>query len=102
MRVLKNLQLKNYSSYRTPGTTELAVFPENAGDLEKIFNTFPDCIIIGQGSNVLFSPVAIKKPLVFTGHLDKCTVSGEKIYAQAGTPVKKILEIALHHGLGGM
>ena len=58
-------------------------------------------VILGNGSNVLASDGGFGGAVISTVRLDGVRVEGERVIAQCGAPVMKVLRIAAQQGLGG-
>ena len=58
-KILTNVSLKNYTTYKVGGNAKIMVFPNDIDSLVKLINLLKDekikFMILGNGSNVLFS-----------------------------------------------
>jgi len=57
--VKKNESLSKRTTFKIGGLAELYIIPENAGDLVKSLDRYPEAYIIGGGSNLLISDEGI-------------------------------------------
>ena len=90
------------------GRADVWAEPENVDELATLLRHCRDLnapyIIIGRGSNLLFSESGFKG-VVFSlasGYFSKCQVSENTIRCGAGVPLQKVLRMALREGLKGL
>lgn len=98
-----NCDLKTLSTWGTGGIAEIVFFPKTKMDIVSIKAKFPEAIIIGNGSNILFSKNRIVRPIIVTKKMDKkivfndCTVS-----VSAGVGISQLCVECAKRGLGGL
>lgn len=103
--VIKNADLKNYTTYQITGTADAIVFPESIEQLKKLLTFLKKNNVkykmIGNGSNLIFSEyyhgVLIK--LEKMNHLE---IKGTTITVGAGYPIMKLALKASRMGLSGL
>lgn len=107
MRIIKNLDLTPFNSYKIKSKCVRAFFPENEQDFIDIYrnykNKYPK-IILGGGFNVILSKENNKEDFIIVGD-QFANISFEEpnlIVAQAGLSTKKMSEFALDKGLSGV
>lgn len=104
MKVLKNLNLKTYNSYRLTAYCTKAYFPQSENDLIKLYSkqSHPSIIVLGNGNNIILTKEWYDEHFViFNGTFDLIEVNGCEISAQAGATMLQMSETALLNGLSG-
>lgn len=104
MKIVENLDLSNYNSYRTSAICSIGYFPENEEDLMLLFQKRGNqsFVILGNGNNTILSKPYYQDPFVIlNGCFDAIRVCDDIIEAEAGATLLKVSEIALEHSLTG-
>ncbi len=105
MKIIDNLDLTAYNSYRVASICKRAFFPEDEQDIQEIFTTYAGTkkIIIGSGHNIILSKEFYEDDFViFSGNFDQVVCEGERIQAQSGVSMLELSNIALENSLGGL
>ena len=97
--------LSNYTTIRIGGKADAIVFPMTV----QAFRTCLEILrirsvpfrILGGGSNVV-PPDRFNGVIVHTRYLTNIRISGDKITAECGIPLRRILDIAAESGLAGL
>lgn len=102
-----NEPMKNHTSFKTGGEADVYVKADSAENIIKAVDILKeeniDYIIIGNGSNLLVSDKGFKGVVIEIGSLmNKITVEGRKIYAQAGALLSSLSAAAADNGLTGL
>jgi len=102
-----NEPLKKHSTYRIGGPAELMIFPKNKADLIKTIQIINEdkiqLTILGSGSNVLISDKGIKGAVIsLKNSLKQVKVDGNKLYAECGAMLGKIVKLAVKNNLIGL
>lgn len=102
-----NEPMKNHTSFKTGGEADVYVKADSAENIIKAVDILKeeniDYIIIGNGSNLLVSDKGFKGVVIEIGSLmNKITVDGRKIYAQAGALLSSLSAAAADNGLTGL
>jgi UDP-N-acetylmuramate dehydrogenase len=102
-----NELLKNHTSFKIGGPADIFIIPNSLDELiyaikiareEKI-----PYFIMGNGTNLLVKDGGIRGVVIkVNGNIDKLTVEGEKIKAQAGALLSNTSKFALENNLTGM
>lgn len=102
-----NELLKNHTSFKIGGPADIFIIPNSIDELiyairiarvEKI-----PYFIMGNGTNLLVKDGGIRGVVIkVNGNIDKLTVEGEKIKAQAGALLANTSKFALENNLTGM
>ncbi len=105
-KVLKDVDMKKYTSYHTGGKAKVMVFPKNERTLIKLLNYVRDNNIknkiLGNGSNTLFSDEVYDGVIIKLDCFDKVDVRKNKIIAGSGASLIYVSNVALKKGLAGM
>jgi UDP-N-acetylmuramate dehydrogenase len=106
MQILKNINLKDFNSYRLSITADIAYFPESVDDLKTIYNGYSadNFFIIGGGNNIILASETFekKKFIILRENFNKCEVEGNDIRVLSGTSLKELSETACKNGLSGL
>lgn len=102
----KNFDFLEYNSMRIKSACELIVFPINEAGLKEIYKDFPKekKIILGAGTNIIFSKEYYYKNYVFISLRYLSNISYKNNYAfevQAGALLHDICWKAVYHETGG-
>jgi|TARA_B100001093_G_scaffold235748_1_gene225964 UDP-N-acetylmuramate dehydrogenase len=106
-KVVKNEPLKRHTTYRIGGPAELMVFPKCKNDLLEIIKIAKKMnqpvTILGSGSNILISDLGITGVVVsLKNTLKEVEVDNEKMYAECGAMLGKIVRKAIKNDLIGL
>ncbi len=105
-KVLKNVSLKDYTTYKVGGKAKWMIFPKNADALVELIRKLKALetpyMILGKGSNVLFSDKPYKGVIIKLDSFDSITWRGNKVTAGAGVSLIKLATMACKKGLSGL
>ena len=105
-KILTNVSLKNYTTYKVGGNAKLMVYPSNIENLVKLVDYLKKekCkfMVLGNGSNVLFSDKEYDGVLIKLDELNKLEIHNNRIIAGAGVPMIKVAREAIKHSLAGL
>lgn len=95
--------LTNYNTLRIKSIAKQIWFPDNYGELISLFKKFKNetPIVIGNGSNILFSSKGIEVPLIHSGNIKSTIVLGNNIEVEAGIKTQTLSKLAYDKGLSG-
>lgn len=95
--------LTNYNTLRIKSIAKQIWFPDNYGELISLFKKFKNetPIVIGNGSNILFSSKGIEVPLIYSGNIKSTIVLGNNIEVEAGIKTQTLSKLAYDKGLSG-
>lgn len=98
-----DFQLTNFNTLRIKSTAKQFWLPDNSGELVSLLKKFKDenPIVIGNGSNILFSSKGIEAPLIYSGNVKDVLVFGETIDVEAGIKTQTLSKLAYDKGLSG-
>ena len=105
-RILINESMKAHTTFRTGGTADLFLMPENVDQLSELIRFFreeeEEYFIIGNGSNLLVSDRGYRGAIIaVTEAFSDIEVSGTEIHAGAGALLSRIADTARKHSLTG-
>lgn len=98
-----DFQLTNFNTLRIKATAKEFWMPDNYGEMISLLKKFKDRnpIVIGNGSNILFSSQYIEEPIIHTGFIKEVLVLGETIEVEAGIKTQTLAKLAYEKGLSG-
>ncbi len=96
-----NYNLKAYNTLRVSSIADDVYFPKTMDEIKLLLANLSDPVIVGNGSNILFSSAGVKKPVIITKHLDKVEVKPPYISAYAGVAAPKLATMAFELRLSG-
>jgi UDP-N-acetylmuramate dehydrogenase len=99
--------MKNHTSFKVGGPADIIVFPEDFNVISQIVkNCIKDGLqffILGNGTNLIVRDKGIRGIVIkVNGKLNKFSVEGEIITAEAGLLLSRLSKIALKHQLSGL
>lgn len=104
MKTVRNVSLKKYTTFKIGGRAKVICFPENEEELLKLAARCnkKKLLILGNGSNILFSDHGFDGKIISTRRLDKIEVSGEQVSCEAGVNLFSLCHFCAEHGLSGL
>ena len=101
-----NCPLSKHSTLRIGGAADVALFPHS---VEKLCQTLTflkeneiPTLVIGKGSNVLFSDEGYRGAVVFTDKCREIEIKEDRIVADAGIPLSALANAARDQSLSGL
>ncbi len=102
-----NVEMKHHTTFNIGGPADVLVLPNSITD---ICMTVTFCrenniafILLGQGSNVLVRDKGIRGMVIKLGNgLNRFSIAGQEIYAEAGMNLSALALEAAEHGLSGL
>lgn len=108
LRIEEQLALSQYSTYKIGGPADCMAFPGNREQLARLLelcrvNNIPR-LVIGNGSNILFSDLGFRGVIINLSYLcnNLVLLDDNRIQADAGVQLHELSLFALYHGLTGM
>ncbi len=96
-----NYDLKAFNTLRISSIADDIYLPKTMDEIKLLLANLDNPVIVGCGSNILFSSSGVKRPVIVTKHLDKVTVNPPVIEAQAGVSTVKLSNMAFELRLTG-
>ena len=95
--------LKKLCSFGIGGIAKMVVFPKSKQELIQACSVLQNPIVIGNGTNILFSDDVLFSPIVVTRKMTEEIVFSETtVRVSAGTSLSKLCSICAKHGLSGL
>ena len=103
----ENENMDRHTSFRIGGAAALMAFPDTEEKLLSAVRVARDegvePICIGMGSNLLVDDGGLRAFVIKTApQMNSCRVDGTRVYAEAGTPLAQVANIAADYGLTGL
>lgn len=99
---IKNCNLKNYSTFKIGGQAKCVWFPQNTNEFITLLNNISNTIVLGSGSNTLFSTSFIDKDIIITTKMDKYEITDNILSVECGAKAAMIANKLAEQGLSGL
>ena len=103
IKCYKDFQLTNFNTLKINSTAKYFYMPDNEGELVSLLKKFKNenPVVIGSGSNILFSSNGVEEPVIYTGRINSTLVVGNTIEAGCGAKVQALSKLAYEKSLKG-
>lgn len=106
VKVYENFQLANFNTLKINSTARYFFMPDNYGEMISVFKKFSSLtdktpIVLGNGSNVLFSSKGISAPIIHTGLIKSIFCLNNTLEVEAGVKTQALAKYAYEKKLGG-
>ena len=103
IKYYEDFQLTNFNTLKIKSMAKIFYLPDNEGELVSLMKKYKNSspIIIGNGSNVLFSSHGVDEPIIYTGRISSVSVIGSTVEAGCGVKVQALSKLALEKKLKG-
>lgn len=105
-KVLENVSLKNYNTYKIGGTAKYMVFPSDKENLINLLKYIKDnnlkYFILGNGSNIIFSDKLFNGIIIKLENLNKICFDKTRVVAESGVMLPRLAMESINHGLKGL
>ena len=102
----QNCPLSRHSSFRIGGAADIALFPQSTDALCQALTLLREqeipTLVIGNGSNVVFSDEGYRGAVVFTGKCRKIQIDGDVVIADAGVLLSTLVSAVRDESLSGL
>ena len=102
----QNCPLSRHSSFHIGGPADLALFPNSSDKLCQALTLLRECgmpvLVIGRGSNVVFSDEGYRGAVAFTDKCRKIKIEGNTVYADAGVYLSALSSAVREKELSGL
>lgn len=102
-KVLENVSLKNYTTYKIGGNAKYLIHPNNKEDLIKLIKYLKSnkikWFIIGNGSNLIFSDKIYDGVIIKLDKLNKICFDKTKVIVEAGAMLPKVAIESINRNL---
>lgn len=105
-KVLFDVSLKDYTTYKVGGICQAMVFPKSIDDLVQVIRKLRQKkiphMVLGKGSNVLFSDEVYRGVIIKLDNLNHIEWRGNKLIVGAGVSLMKVALMSVRRGFGGL
>ena len=105
-KILTDVSLKNYTTYKVGGIAKALVYPKDVDCLVSLIKKLKEdkikFMVLGNGSNVLFSDNIYDGVIIKLDELNKIEIVNNRIKAGAGAMIMKVAREAIKHSLAGL
>ncbi len=105
-KVLKQVSLKDYNTYKIGGKAKYLIHPNDKDSLVDLIiylkETKTKFFILGNGSNIVFSDDLYDGVIIKLDNLNKICFDENKVIAEAGVMLPRLAIEAINHGLKGL
>ena len=106
IKFVRDMSVASLSTFKIGGIASIAIFPSSSQELCDAALALRDMQIkfevIGNASNILFGFEKYNGALIFTSGIDAYTVENEKIYAECGSSLVRMSNVAKENSLCGL
>lgn len=106
IKILLNEPMKNHTTFKAGGPADVMLLPDSEEKLARCINCCVEnhmkYIILGNGSNLLFSDKGTTRVVIKTKNIADIEVKDEKITAGCGSLLPKLSVLALENSLSGL
>lgn len=99
---IENCNLKNYSTFKIGGQAKCVWFPQNTDEFILLLNNLSNPVVLGSGSNTLFSSGFIDKDIILTSKMDKFEINENILFIECGVKSAMIANKLAQLGLSGL
>lgn len=96
-----NYNLKPFNTLRISSIADDVYFPKTIDEMTLLLANLDNPVIVGNGSNILFSSNGVKRPVIVTKYLNKVEVNPPFIEAMAGVSTPRLSNMAFELRLSG-
>ena len=105
-KIITDVSLKNYTTYKIGGTARVMVFPKNTESLVVLINKLKALkikyMVLGNGSNVLFSDDIYDGVIIKLDELKQIEFKQDRVVVGAGASLMKVAYQSFRRGLTGL
>lgn len=101
MKTEQNTELRKYTTFQIGGTAPVVCFPETESELTEALEKYPEAIVLGNCSDVLFCSKGTDKPVILTTNMKNFRINGTKITSDCGVKAPMLSNAAAEEGLSG-
>ena len=105
-KVLTDVSLKNYTTYKVGGIARIMVFPTDTEKLVQLIRKLQALdvpyMVLGNGSNVLFSDRPYEGVIIKLDEFNDIRIENNKIVAGAGASLMKVAYQSIRKSLSGL
>ncbi|MBR6162452.1 UDP-N-acetylmuramate dehydrogenase [bacterium] len=101
MEIIKELELKNHTTFKIGGKCRIVAFPDTKEELLSLLKEYPDAIVLGSCSDVLISSLGVIEPIIITTNIKNFEFDKNIIKVECGAKGPFISKECQLQGLSG-
>ena len=103
IKFYEDFYLTNFNTLKIKALAKYFYLPDNYGEMISLFKKFKNQkpIVLGNGSNILFSSIKIEDPIIYTGNIKSCFILGNNVEVECGIKTQTLSKMAYDKGLSG-
>ncbi len=102
----RDVPASTLTTFKIGGRCDLVLAPQSEDELTRALRLLSEAeeqfLVLGKGSNVVFSDEGYRGAIVLTGGLSEINVSGEVMTAGVGASITRCAAVAQKHALAGL
>lgn len=106
IETITDAPMKDRTTFRTGGSADLLILPADIEELQAVLRLLSQLrspfFLLGGGANLLVSDDGIREPVISLEKMNRITVDGCRIRAEAGASVEAVCTAALGSSLSGV
>ena len=102
MRIEKDYEIKKHTTFQVGGKAKIVCFPQNEEELVKSLKEYPKALILGNGSDIIFSSEGYDGEVIITTEINDFKINGTSVYASCGVKAPILSRAVSEKGLSGM
>ena len=106
IETITDAPMKERTTFRTGGSADLLILPADTEELQAVLRLLSQLrspfFLLGGGANLLVSDDGIREPVISLEKMNRITVDGCRITAEAGASVEAVCTAALGSSLSGV
>lgn len=106
IETITDAPMKERTTFRTGGSADLLILPADIEELQAVLRLLSQLrspfFLLGGGANLLVSDDGIREPVISLEKMNRITVDGCRIRAEAGASVEAVCTAALGSSLSGV
>lgn len=106
IETITDAPMKERTTFRTGGSADLLILPADTEELQAVLRLLSQLrspfFLLGGGANLLVSDDGIREPVISLEKMNRITVDGCRIRAEAGASVEAVCTAALGSSLSGV
>lgn len=103
IKFYNDFQLTNFNTLKIQSVAKYFYMPDNYGELISLYKKYKDNtpVVLGNGSNVLFSSQGVFEPVIYTGKMTSIMYFNGTLEADCGVKVQALSKYAYEKKLTG-
>src|SRR3712207_3767612 len=103
MKIVEQQVMKEYSNMKIGGKAKRLIIVDSREEMKEVYQKYDSLILLGNGTNVLFSDGCLDYNFVSTEHLNKIeTLEDGRVLVEAGVDLEALLAFMEKENLSGI